>query len=94
MSIGLNVGRFCAFVFAVALWIAAALCFMNAIDVMGWLLFGSGFFLGVWIISSTSWEYHNDEILNRKMLIEARTKFAMSISTFNSNQLQVLGLEQ
>ncbi len=93
MNIGMTAGRVAAFVFAITLWVGAGLCFLNAVDVMGWLLFLAGLFMVIWIISSTSWEYHNDELTERRMLVESRTRFAMSLAPLTPNHLQVIGLE-
>lgn len=93
MNSGMTAGRVAVFMVAVAMWIAAGLCVAYEANVMAGLLFLSGFFLGVWVISASSWEYHNDELMERRALVEARTKFAMSIAPLNPNQLQVIGLE-
>ncbi len=93
MRSGMTGGKFTAFMVAFLMWVGAGMCWVYDAPVMGWLLFGAGFFLGAWVISDSSWDRHNDEILYRTDLVKERTKFAMSLSGLDTKALDFLSVE-
>lgn len=93
MRSGMTAGKFAAFMVAALMVIGSALCVSYEAWTMAGALFICGIVLGGWVIVDAIWERHNDELDDRRCLVESRTRFAVAVGSLDSETRQFMSLE-
>jgi hypothetical protein len=93
MKSGLTAGKFAAYMTALALMVIGAVLVMYDLLLVGGILVVGGGWLAYWVTTDGMYERHNDELDNRRHLVDSRTRFAQAITQVDRETREFLALE-